>query len=356
MPRVNLPVLLGIGTAVPDRAMGQSAWVPIADRIAPASVDRAVTERLARRSGIERRHCDTADRPGEASFYPSDPGGLGPGTAARMARFASAARPLAAAAARQAMQRAQTPPASITHVVTASCTGFEAPGPDQWLVEDLGLPSSVRRTHIGFMGCHAAVNALAMADALARADAGARVLVCCAEICSVHLHYGDRLDRLIANTLFADGAGAAVVGAGGDGPALAGFASTLIPESREQMAWSVGDHGFEMTLGARVPEILQREVGAWIDSMLDRHGLEASKVGGWAIHPGGPRVIEAVLASLALPEACGAASREILRDFGNMSSATLLFIIDRLARAGVPRPWVGMAFGPGLAGEAIIVA
>ena len=355
MPGVNPAVLLGIGTAVPDRVMAQADWVPIADRIAPASVDRAVTERLARRSGIERRHCDTADRAGEPTFYPSDRAGLGPGTAARMERFVTAARPLAGTAAREAMHRSHTAAAAITHVVTASCTGFVAPGPDQWLVEDLGLPTSVRRTHIGFMGCHAAVNALATAAALAQADARARVLVCCVEICSVHLHYGDRLDRLIANTLFADGAAAAVVGTGGDGPTLAGFASTLIPGSREEMAWAVGDHGFEMTLGARVPEILQASVEPWIARVLEAHALRTTSVGGWAIHPGGPRVIDAVLTSLRLPDAAGASSRDILQEFGNMSSATLLFILDRLQRAGVARPWVGMAFGPGLAGEALLL-
>jgi predicted naringenin-chalcone synthase len=355
MPHMSLPALLGLGTAVPDRAMAQSAWVPIADRIAPSTVDRAVTERLARRSGIERRHCDTADRPGEATFYPSDPGGRGPGTAARMTRFVAAARPMAAEAARDAIRRAGTDAAAITHVVTASCTGFEAPGPDQWLVEDLSLPRKVRRTNVGFMGCHAAVNALATASAIAQAEPAARVLVCCVEICSVHLHYGARLDRLVANTLFADGAAAAVVGMGTGHPRLACFDSVLLPDSRDEMAWTVGDHGFEMTLGARVPEILQSRVGAWIGSTLEREGLRIGEVGGWAIHPGGPRVIEAVLGSLGLGEHAGSQSREILRAFGNMSSATLLFILDRLERARVPRPWVGMAFGPGLAGESMLV-
>ncbi|MGA1267259.1 MAG: type III polyketide synthase [Phycisphaerales bacterium] len=355
MPGMITPSLLGLGTAVPDRAMRQTEWVPIADRIAPTSVDRAVTERLARRSGIEVRHCDTADRTGEPTFYPPDPAGVGPGTAVRMARFVSAARPMAARAARLAMQRSRTEADRITHVVTASCTGFNAPGPDQWLMEDLGLGPTVRRTHVGFMGCHAAVNALAVAAALVHADPGARVLVCCVEVCSVHLHYGDRLDRLVANTLFADGAAAAVVGVHEHAPCLHAFDSVLMPDTLDQMAWTVGDHGFEMTLGARVPDILQDRVGPWIRGVLDRHGLGTTDIGGWAIHPGGPRVIEAVLASLALPEASGDCSRDILRDFGNMSSATLLFILERLQRGDVPRPWMGMAFGPGLAGEALLV-
>lgn len=355
MPELTHPCLLGLGTATPDRALPQSDWVAIADRIAPPQVDRTVTERLARRSGIEVRHCDAADAPGVATFYPADPAGVGPGTAARMARFAAAARPIAAQASRTALARAHTLPDRVTHLVTASCTGFAAPGPDQWLVEDLGLPSGVRRTNVGFMGCHAAVNALAVAAAIVRADAQARVLVCCVEICSVHLHYGARLDRLVANTLFADGAAAAVVGMGTGHPRLACFDSVLLPDSRDEMAWTVGDHGFEMTLGARVPEILQSRVGAWIGSTLEREGLRIGEVGGWAIHPGGPRVIEAVLGSLGLGEHAGSQSREILRAFGNMSSATLLFILDRLERARVPRPWVGMAFGPGLAGESMLV-
>lgn len=355
MSSLTHPSLLGIGTAVPDRIMRQSDWIPIADRIAPARVDRTVTERLARRSGIESRHCDTADQSGTPTFYPTDPAGLGPSTSDRMARFTCAARPLAARAAAAALARSGTGPEHITHVVTASCTGFEAPGPDQWLIEDLALSTCARRLHVGFMGCHAAVNALAAAAAIARADPRARVLVCCVEICSVHLHYGERLDRLIANTLFSDGAAAAVVGVQPGAPVLEAFDSVIIPDSRDAMAWTIGDHGFEMTLGARVPEILQARVGPWVGAMLARHDLNPEKVGGWAIHPGGPRVIEAVLASLRLPEAAGAASREILRNFGNMSSATLLFILDRLQREGVPRPWVGMAFGPGLAGESLLV-
>lgn len=347
--------LLGLGTAVPDRTMLQSDWIPIADRIAPAGVDRAITERLARRSGIETRHCDTADQPGTPTFYPGDPAGRGPTTLERMQRFARAARPLAARAAAMALERSGTSPAQVTHVVTASCTGFHAPGPDQWLIEDLSLPPTARRVHVGFMGCHAAVNTLAVAAALARSDPHARVLVCCAEICSVHLHYSARLDRLIANTLFSDGAAAAIVGTQPGAPVLETFDSVLMPDTRDEMAWTIGNHGFEMTLGARVPEILQARVDPWVGSMLARHNLRISEVGGWAIHPGGPRVIEAVLASMRLPEAAGAHSRDVLRRFGNMSSATLLFILDQLERDRVPRPWVGMAFGPGLAGESLLV-
>jgi predicted naringenin-chalcone synthase len=145
------------------------------------------------------------------------------------------------------------------------------------------------------------------------------------------------------------------VGARTGAAVLEAFESVIIPDTHDEMAWTVGNHGFEMSLGARVPEILQARVGPWVGSMLARHDMRSSHVGGWAIHPGGPRVIEAVLASMQLPEGAGAHSRDILRRFGNMSSATLLFILDQLERDRVPRPWVGMAFGPGLVGESLLV-
>jgi predicted naringenin-chalcone synthase len=208
------------------------------------------------------------------------------------------------------------------------------------------------------MGCHAAVNALAAARNAVLADRRAVVLVCCTEVSSAHFHHTARLDQLIANTLFADGAGVAVVAAGDaaeDAPSILGTHSVLIPDTANEMGWMVGDRGFEMTLGARVPEVLEREVGAWVRGALAGHGIAMSEVGAWAIHPGGPRVIDAVSAALALTPEAGAPSRTILREFGNMSSATLLFIIERLRAAGAPRPWVGLAFGPGLVGEMVVV-
>ena len=129
----------------------------------------------------------------------------------------------------------------------------------------------------------------------------------------------------------------------------------LIPDSADEMRWDVGNHGFEMTLGARVPEILREHVGAWVRGALGEHGIDPADVGGWAIHPGGPRVIDAVAQALQLPEAATHASRGVLGSCGNMSSATLLAILGRLADAPMPRPWVGLAFGPGLVGEMLVV-
>jgi predicted naringenin-chalcone synthase len=131
--------------------------------------------------------------------------------------------------------------------------------------------------------------------------------------------------------------------------------TVLIPGTADEMRWTVGDHGFEMTLGARVPDILRDAVGPWVTGALAGHGLAVADIGGWAIHPGGPRVLDAVADALALPAGSDAHSRAVLREHGNMSSATLLFILRRMHEAGVPRPWVGLAFGPGLVGEMLLV-
>lgn len=347
------PSIRSIGTATPEERLTRDAWLAFADAIAPPEASRALLARLAERSAIDSRGAAAATEP---PFYA---GRDAPGTAARMRLWSQAARAMAERACRAALAHGEAEPATITHVVTASCTGFESPGVDAHLIERLGLPRAVARVNIGFMGCHAAVNALGVARALAATDPSARVLVCCAEVCSAHFHHDARIDRLIANTLFGDGAAAAIV----DGtarsrahaPRLAATHSLLLAGTEDEMAWTIGDHGFEMTLGARVPDILRGEVGAWAATALATHGLRVDEIGAWAIHPGGPRVIESVLESLGLAASAGDASRAILRDHGNMSSATLLFILERLMREDAPRPWVGLAFGPGLVGEMLLV-
>lgn len=342
-----------IRTATPPERLTRDAWLAFADRITPSEVSRALLARLADRSEIESRGAAAA---GEAPFYADD---APPGTAARMRLWSQAARAMSEDACRSALAAAGVEPASITHLVTASCTGFESPGIDAHLIDRLGLSRAVTRANIGFMGCHAAVNALSVARNAAIADPSARILVVCAEVCSAHFHYSARIDQLIANTLFGDGCAAAIVEgahhAAPTAPLLAATHSLHLAASAGEMAWAVGDHGFEMTLGARVPDILQAEVGSWVAGMLAKHGLTVAEVGAWAVHPGGPRVIESVLASLGLDARAGDTSRGILRAHGNMSSATLLFILERLMHQCTPRPWVGLAFGPGLVGEMLVV-
>ena len=364
------PVIRAIGTAVPERSLSAARSLEVARSLTPDEVPLSLLRRLHDRSGIEGRGCAVLAHDGAVPIYGVSASDIAvatsPGTAERMQAYAHAAESLAIEASRHALARAMVHASQVTHLVTASCTGFAAPGVDQAIMAALGLGSHVRRTHIGFMGCHAAVNSLAVAAAFAASQPGACVLLACTEVCTVHFQASARVDRVVANTLFADGAAAAVVSApptdrGGvqglaECPSLVRCASEIIPGSAGSMAWHIGDNGFEMTLGADVPDRISAALPPWIDRELASLGLVRRDVGGWAIHPGGPRVIDAVIESLGLAADAGSASRAVLRRHGNMSSATLLFIMDEMRRAGVPRPWVGLAFGPGLAGEMVILA
>lgn len=341
--------------------MDMARSLEIARSLSPDQISTALLKRLHDRSGIHSRGCAVLRADGSVPLFGLERDGapvlVRASTEDRMNAYRELAAPLAVRAGRAALDAAGTEAGAITHLVSASCTGFDAPGFDQAMIRELGLSPRVRRTHIGFMGCHAAVNALAVASAFAEQDPSARVLVACVELSSLHFHFDARVDRLVANTLFADGAAAAVVSvnAGSHAPALARFAGSIIPGSEDAMAWSIADHGFQMTLGADVPALIASDLAAWVDGELASLSMGRAQVGGWAIHPGGPRVIDAVVQALALPAGADAASRQVLREHGNMSSATLLFILDRLGRSGVPRPWVGLAFGPGLAGEMVVL-
>jgi predicted naringenin-chalcone synthase len=214
----------------------------------------------------------------------------------------------------------------------------------------------VQRVHVGFMGCHGALNGLRVAQALTGADPTARVLLCAVELCSLHFHYGWDPKKVVANALFADGA-AAVVGAAA-GPAdawrVAATGSCLIPDSEYAMTWNIGDHGFEMTLSTRVPSLISAHLRPWLEAWLAQCGIALEHVASWAIHPGGPRILSAVERPLGLTEEATVVSREILAAYGNMSSPTVLFILGRLQTRHAPRPCVALGFGPGLIAEAVL--
>jgi predicted naringenin-chalcone synthase len=249
--------------------------------------------------------------------------------------------------------------ADVTHVITISCTGFFAPGPDIHVVRALGLPGSTQRYHVGFMGCYAAFQGLKMAEAFCRADPEAVVLVLSVELCTVHLQFNDDTDDLLAGALFADGAAGALVSArppgGGTGarPVLefGGFHADLAVEGEDDMAWTVGDQGFKMRLSTYVPAIIEANLAPVVQAVLDRAGIPEDQVAWWAIHPGGRAILDRVQASLGLADPQLAASREVLRDYGNMSSATILFVLKALVDGAHARPddaVFAMAFGPGL--------
>ena len=372
--RVSAAHIQGIGTAAPAVSVpNQEARDFSVARCGQSEHAQRWVTRIFGQCGVDRRGSilgdgvATAGGGGAAGFFfpPRDEADHGPGMAARMEKYAALAPPLALSAATKALAHAGVSPSAITHLVSASCTGFAAPGWDIQLVKNLSLAPGVRRLHVGFMGCHAAFNALDTARTIVAADAQARVLVCCVELCSLHFAYGFDPQRIVANALFADGAAAAVVTGESDpapqtGPAcawaLCDSAILLLPDSEDAMTWRIGDHGFEMTLAAGVPKLIRDHLPGFIGPWLGCHGLALADVANWAVHPGGPKVLSAAAAALALDESALAVSRRVLAEHGNMSSATILFILEKLAAAKAPGPTVALGFGPGLVFEAMLLA
>ncbi len=360
--------ILGLGTAAPPRSIAQLDAAALAARFIPPAETRALAG-IYRQTRIRSRGSvlldDVDDAPFAQSFYPppgEGPAG-GPSTRARMARYAKEAADLAIPAAARAIAAAGIGAAEVTHLVTCSCTGFESPGVDLDLVDALGLPATVARTHVGFMGCHGAFNALRVAEAFVAARPESVPLVVCVELCSLHFRYGAEADAIVANAIFADGAAALVGGSverartGGPAPwRLERTWSAILPDSRGAMGWSIGDHGFQMRLASSVPETIRKRLPAALGAGLDAAGIGPSAIGAWAVHPGGPRVLTAVEEALELDAGALADSWGVLEAHGNMSSATILFILERLFRGPARGPCVAMAFGPGLAAEFAILA
>jgi predicted naringenin-chalcone synthase len=280
-----------------------------------------------------------------------------------MRRYQPAALDLAHRASLLALEDAGIEASAITHLITVSCTGFGAPGFDLALIASLPLAMDVARTHVGFMGCHGAFNGLRVARAFVEADPTACVLLCAVELCSLHLQEGWNPDHIVANALFADGAGAVVaVGTeGGEDPGisasgkgglqLVASSSTVLPGTEDLMGWFIEDHGFSMVLSSQVPNRIAAHLRPWLDHWLAGQGLALPEVETWAVHPGGPRILAAVLESAGLQPAQIDLSTEVLSQFGNMSSATILFILERLRTTAGQGPCLALGFGPGLTVE-----
>lgn len=361
--------VLGIGTAVPPISIRQEDAAQYAAAVSCRTPeDQRLLKALYRKSGVKSRQsvvlCANGDGPPTQYFFPipKDEGERGPTIADRMALYEREALPLAEQAAVSALENAGVKPERITHIVTASCSGFFAPGIDTLLLKRLGLCPTVERTHVGFMGCHGALNALRVARSLAASDPDACVLLCAVELCSLHYHYGWTPDQIVANAIFADGA-AALVGApeadrngGSNGGRWSNVASgsCILPESEDAMTWRIRDHGFEMSLSTRVPDLISSNLRPWVESWLGENDLGLDDVRSWAVHPGGTRILSAVESALELDNDRLGISRGVLSEYGNMSSPTVLFILERLRAASAPRPCVALGFGPGLAAEAAL--
>ncbi len=368
--------ILALGTAVPPFKAAQQE---IGEWMAEAFAGQRALQRLVRMahrySGIETRHGCTNDYHvpvAESRFAPGRSPAESPTTAERMEIYQRESVPLGTRAAQDALARyAQAAgknlddvAASITHLITVSCTGFFAPGLDFGIAQALHLAPTIARQHIGFMGCSAAFNGLRAAHDIARSQPDARVLVVCVELSSLHMQPSSERDLLVAASLFADGASAALVGWRAPGQPglfeLDGFHSQIKPDTADEMVWQIGDHGFSLRLSPRIPDHLAEVAPDALTGLFDGRERPAF----WAIHPGGRAIVDRLADIYGLDAQAVASTYDILRRYGNMSSATILFVLDDLhcrwqtgaltlddvndnpAQAGV-----AMAFGPGLVVE-----
>jgi len=325
---------------------------------------KRMTRVLYQKSGIDRRYSviTSFDQGLPGDFFPLGADGKRREltTAERNAIYTRESHRLAVDLAHQTIANCSgITAADISHVVTVSCTGFCNPGPDYHIVHDLGLSYATQRYNLGFMGCYAAFPGLRMAKQFCEANPEAVVLVMCLELCSLHLQLNDREDSLLANSLFSDGAAAVIVSAR---PPQAGqacyrfgeFHSSLIPDGQADMAWTIGDLGFDIALSSYVPKIIGANIREALKPVLASQRLDVSNIATWAVHPGGKSIVDKVAESLGLEASQVAASRKVLGEYGNMSSATVLFVLrEILAQAEAPlrEDVCAMAFGPGLTVE-----
>ncbi|RVB73122.1 MULTISPECIES: type III polyketide synthase [unclassified Mesorhizobium] len=341
-----------IATAVPEHEVHQfylrfAASMLVADR-------RRIFERMADLAGIERRYscfAPAGDPEGpSADLAGTFIRGAFPGTAERMAMFGDAA-PVLAQKGVDGLELGDDA-RRITHLVVTTCTGFSAPGIDLDLVARCGLPDRVERTMIGFMGCYAAINGLKLARHIVRSDPRAKVLLVNIELCTLHLRETTELEKLLSFCLWGDGCAAALVTAEPAGVELESFHCIVARERRDLMSWSIRDHGFEMVLSGQVPAAIHEALRSNQDAILS--GRTAEAVDLWAVHPGGRSVLDAVERALKLAPTALEPSREVLRRYGNMSSATVMFVMKEMLKAPPGLLGCGMSFGPGLTAETML--
>lgn len=367
-----MPIYLqAVETRVPETEYAQDFIRDLTEKSVGASGKTArYIRRIYRHSGIETRHSVIRDFSPSAPripFFTAGPGGslTTPDTRTRNSLYVSESRPLFTELARAAIANCPNARAAdITHVITVSCTGFYSPGPDYAIVRELGLAGNVRRFHVGFMGCQAAFPALKMAAAFCGAEPGAVVLIVCVELCSLHLQFTDNPDAILAGALFADGGAAAIVSCREPAPGqsvyeLRAFDSALVPDTEAQMAWLIGNQGFDIVLSNSIPDIIDANIRQAVAPLLQSRKLDTSDIDTWAVHPGGKAILDKMERNLGLKPEQIRPSREVLRRYGNMSSATILFVLSEILRAassGPRRNVCAVAFGPGLTTEMGLLA
>lgn len=344
-----------VAVAVPEYEV-HDTFVRFAGRLLRDRRSRLLFDRMVARSEIQNRwSCLAPARAGSNESLDGDGFytlGKFPTTAERMSRYEQEAPTLAMKAlARLGLGNTTR---DITHLIVTSCTGLSAPGVDLELIHRCNLDPSIERTVVGFMGCNAAINALKLARHIVRSDPDSRVLIVSVELCTLHLQESEDIERLLSFLLFGDGCSAALISAEPFGFALDRFHTEVAPEAAAQITWTIRDFGFDMVLSGQVPATLAQVLRAGCDRVLDGQPTEAIHM--WAVHPGGRTVLDAVQSAFNLNASALTTSRAVLRNFGNMSSPTVLFVLEVMMRDRIPAGARGcaMAFGPGLTAETML--
>jgi predicted naringenin-chalcone synthase len=355
--------IIAIGTAVPAYKSSQKDILNfMLGAIDADETDRRKIALMYHRSGIENRYSVLPDysQPMENwEFYPKnktlEPF---PNIEKRMAAFHENALDLSAKAIQNFSQQLDCQ--SITHLITVSCTGLSAPGLDIQLLQKLNLSPTIQRTSVNFMGCYAAIHALKLADAFCKNDASAKVLIVCTELCTLHFQKENKLDFITSGLLFADGSAACLVV--GDnhqekGLKIEKFYSKVALQGKTDMAWNVSSNGFLMTLSNHIPQLIRQEIKSLLDAALEDLKLDKSKIRHWAIHPGGKDILVAAEQAIGLSKEDLEISYQILKNYGNMSSATILFVLKEIMQDIDSQGFIfATAFGPGITMESVILA
>jgi len=361
-----MTAILGIGTAVPDYRLEQEETAGrIAEALCAYPDSARWAKRLFKQCGVKTRYtCESnlLEPSNNCRYFSLAEDHLAPSTKERMGMYKQQSEPLAFRAAQKALEDSQTYSSEITHLITVSCTGQFLPGLDTLLVKKLGLAQTVNRIPLNFLGCAAGLKAICLSKELIQHDHKAKVLIVTVELCTLHIQPSTSREALFGASFFGDGASACVVGQCSEGSRSAIFElgsshSVLLPDCAEEMVWEVGNYGFDLFLSTKIPKLIREFIPEQIGQLIGSDGLPSL----WAIHPGGKGIIDALEEVYELTEEQTSPSRTVLKNYGNMSSATILFVLDTM-RKQLSANWsmktngIALAFGPGLSCEIIQIS
>jgi predicted naringenin-chalcone synthase len=364
-------ILYSIGTSVPPYKISQELHHSILESAnGHTRSERLLLRKVYNNSGIDSRHSvleefGKEDHVENVIFHPAGNSGL-ISVSRRMELFETFAIGLCVDAVNDCVKHKKSVLKNVSHLITFSCTGMSAPGIDVQLVEELGLPRSTERTCINFMGCYAGINALKMANYIVSAQSDAVVLLVGVELCTLHYQKSLSQDQLVANAIFADGAAAAIVTSSVNGIidsaqtfGLEKFYSEFEPAGKDEMAWRIGDNGFDIRLSSYVPDLIQENIASLLHKLFTHAHITQKDISWFAFHPGGVKILQACEKAIGISQEENKFSYQVLKEFGNMSSVTIFFVLKKyfesITTEDKGKKILSCAFGPGLTMESMIL-